>query len=104
LTIKIQNPILCLDCQSKSNPPNWIAIRIEQSNPAKPTRETQRNKLEKLKHSTTVQKGIVIFEKIIIFPLNNWPVLRLILDLVSNLVPDFRYPKPIQKYRVILKF
>jgi hypothetical protein len=23
---------LILDCQSQSNPPNWIAIRIEQSN------------------------------------------------------------------------
>jgi len=31
LTIQIQNPILTLDCQSQSNPPNWIAIRIEQS-------------------------------------------------------------------------
>ncbi len=31
LTIQIQNPILILDCQSQSNPPNWIAIRIEQS-------------------------------------------------------------------------
>jgi len=31
LTIQIQNPILPLDCQSQSNPPNWIAIRIEQS-------------------------------------------------------------------------
>ncbi len=27
----IQNPILNLDCQSQSNPLNWIAIRIEQS-------------------------------------------------------------------------
>jgi hypothetical protein len=25
------NPILISDCQSQSNPPNWIAIRIEQS-------------------------------------------------------------------------
>ncbi len=25
------NPNLILDCQSQSNPPNWIAIRIEQS-------------------------------------------------------------------------
>ncbi len=32
LTIQIQNPILTLDCQSQSNPLNWIAIRIEQSN------------------------------------------------------------------------
>ncbi len=32
LTIQIQNPILILDCQSQSNPPNWIAIQIEQSN------------------------------------------------------------------------
>ncbi len=31
LTIQIQNPILTLDCQSQSNPLNWIAIRIEQS-------------------------------------------------------------------------
>jgi len=31
LTIQIQNPILTLDCQSQSNPPNWIAILIEQS-------------------------------------------------------------------------
>jgi len=31
LTIQIQNPILSLDCQSQSNPPNWIAIRIAQS-------------------------------------------------------------------------
>jgi len=31
LPIKIQNPILTLDCQSHSNPLNWIAIRIEQS-------------------------------------------------------------------------
>jgi len=31
--IQIQNPILYMymDCQSQSNPPNWIAIRIEQS-------------------------------------------------------------------------
>ncbi len=27
----IDNPILTLDCQSQSNPPNWIAIQIEQS-------------------------------------------------------------------------
>jgi len=31
LTIQIQNPILTLGCQSQSNPPNQIAIRIEQS-------------------------------------------------------------------------
>ncbi len=36
LTIQIQNQILTLDCKSQSNPPNWIAIRIEQSNPAIP--------------------------------------------------------------------
>ncbi len=36
LTIEIQNLILTLDCQSQSNPQNWIAIRIEQSsNPIK---------------------------------------------------------------------
>ncbi len=27
----IDNPILTLDCQSQSNPLNWIAIRVEQS-------------------------------------------------------------------------
>jgi len=31
LTIQIQNPILAKDCQSQSNPPNWIAIWIEKS-------------------------------------------------------------------------
>ena len=31
LTIEIENPISSLDCQSQSNPPSWIAIRIEQS-------------------------------------------------------------------------
>jgi len=36
LSIQIQNPILILDCQSQSNPPNWIAIQIEISNPAIP--------------------------------------------------------------------
>ncbi len=36
LAIQIQNPILILDCQSQSNPPNWIAIQIEISNPAIP--------------------------------------------------------------------
>ena len=30
-TIQIQNPILNMDCQSQSNPPNWFAFRIEQS-------------------------------------------------------------------------
>ena len=29
--IQIKNPILTLDCQSQSNPSNWIAIRIELS-------------------------------------------------------------------------
>jgi len=34
LTIQIKNPILNVDCQSQSNPLNWIAIQIEQaSNP-----------------------------------------------------------------------
>jgi len=31
LTTQIQNPILNMDCQSQSNPPNLVAIRIEQS-------------------------------------------------------------------------
>jgi len=37
LTIQIQNPILILYCQLQSNPPNWIAIRIEQSSNTMPT-------------------------------------------------------------------
>jgi len=32
MSIQIKNPIFDLDCQSQSNPPNWIAI--QQSNPA----------------------------------------------------------------------
>jgi len=54
LTIQIQNPILTLDCQSQSNPPNWIAIRIEQS--SNPIQQYPGSKLLLLRVGQTLSK------------------------------------------------